>query len=167
MELDDDTLPDLATAAASGAAFCALSAGSHAFVRCYGERCLRCTWVAFPFGFAGGHPLLANNHMVKERGTCLKGRLLEFFFYFNARRGQRPPAPACALASHWHAPFTFLGTPPPPSSSARAFASPRVARSLLFHSSCLAPRAIAAAATAFGRPRCSWRARSKWTTAGT
>ena len=61
-------MPDLATADTNGTAFCALSAGSHAFVRCYGERCLRCTWLSFPFGFAGGHPLLANNHMVLMAG---------------------------------------------------------------------------------------------------
>ena len=45
-----------------------LSPGSHAFVRCYGERCLRCTLLSFPFGFAGGHPTLANMDSVLMAG---------------------------------------------------------------------------------------------------
>jgi hypothetical protein len=45
-----------------------LSRGSHAFVECYGERHLRCTWHAFDFGFAGGHSLLADRGMVLMSG---------------------------------------------------------------------------------------------------
>ena len=50
-----------------------LSPGSHAFVRCYGEKVLRCTYMAFDFGFAGGHPLLTNSNMVNRRDNCTRG----------------------------------------------------------------------------------------------
>jgi len=42
--------------------------GSHAFVRCFGENHLRCTWHTFEFGFAGGHELLANRSAVLMEG---------------------------------------------------------------------------------------------------
>jgi len=45
-----------------------LSKGSHAFVRCYGEEHLRCTWHAFEFGFAGGHEMLSERHTVLMEG---------------------------------------------------------------------------------------------------
>jgi len=45
-----------------------LSKGSHAFVQCYGEEHLRCTWHAFKFGFAGGHEFLAEKRTVLMEG---------------------------------------------------------------------------------------------------
>jgi hypothetical protein len=69
MDMGDGILRDvdsktLGNEAAAGV----LTKGSHAFVKCYGERHLRCVWHAFDFGFAGKHSLLANSNVVLMSG---------------------------------------------------------------------------------------------------
>jgi hypothetical protein len=68
MDVGDGVLTDVDWKTLSSKAKRILSKGSHAFVKCYGERHLRCTWHAFDFGFAGGHSLLAGGNMVLMSG---------------------------------------------------------------------------------------------------
>jgi hypothetical protein len=71
--------------------------GSHAFVKCYGERHLRCTWHAFDFGFAGGHSLLANRGMVLMSGEIEVGASGRVTRWLMTQCGQAMP-PRWAVA---------------------------------------------------------------------
>jgi hypothetical protein len=68
MDMGDGVLTDVDWKTLSSKAQRMLSKGSHAFVKCYGERHLRCAWHTFDFGFAGGHSLLAGSNMVLMSG---------------------------------------------------------------------------------------------------
>jgi hypothetical protein len=68
MDVGDGVLMNLYSDEVSVEDFEGLAEGSHAFVRCFGERHVRCTWHAFEFGFAEGHSLLARSNMVLMAG---------------------------------------------------------------------------------------------------
>jgi hypothetical protein len=73
MDMGDGVLRDVDSKFVGNEAARVLSKGSHAFVKCYGERYLRCAWHAFDFGFAGGHSLLADSGRVLLSGEIEVG----------------------------------------------------------------------------------------------
>jgi hypothetical protein len=92
MDMGDGVLRDvdcktLGNEAAAGV----LSKGSHAFVKCYGERHLRCAWHAFDFGFAGGHSLLADSGMVLMSGEIEVDASCRVTRWLMGRCGQAMP----------------------------------------------------------------------------